>query len=85
MESSALSDIRNIIAEISAKQADYADLYVQSGVSHSILFQEERMDTLSSSRSDGLGVRIVKGDDSVYAHTQGTTLSSAALAWDCLL
>jgi TldD protein len=36
------------------------------------------MDTLSSSRSDGLGVRVVKGDDTAYAHTPGTTVRSLA-------
>ena len=51
---------------------DYADLYLQAGVGHSVLFEEGRMDTLSSSRSDGLGVRILRGGDTIYAHTSGT-------------
>jgi TldD protein len=62
------------------KGVDYADLYMQSGVSHSIMYEDGRMDTLSSSVSDGLGVRIVRGDNTVYAHTMGTDASSIRMA-----
>ena len=80
MESKALSTVREIISGISGTKADYADVYIQSGVSHSVLFDNMRMDTLSSSRGDGLGVRIVKGEDTTYAHTPGTTAIAAAYA-----
>lgn len=80
MESKALTNIQESIAAISGKKADYADLYMQSGVSHTILFEDGRMDTLSSSQSDGLGVRVLKGDNTMYAHTMGTTVSAAGKA-----
>jgi TldD protein len=82
MESSVLSNIRDIIAGVTGSKADYADVYMQSGVSHSILFEEGRMDTLSSSQSDGMGARVVRGDNTAYAHTLGTTAASAARAMD---
>lgn len=77
-----LSDIGGAIAGVVGKSADYADVYMQSGVSHSILFEEGRMDTLSSSRSDGLGVRVVNGDNTAYAHTPGVSPASLAHAMD---
>ncbi|MDR1884865.1 MAG: TldD/PmbA family protein [Synergistaceae bacterium] len=80
MESEVLTGIRETVASLAKSPADYADMYMQSGVSHSILFEEGRMDTLSSSQSDGLGVRVIRGEDTAYAHTMGTTASSARRA-----
>lgn len=70
-----LDDISDVVAGIS-KAADYADLYIQAGVGHSVLFEEGRMDTTSSSRSDGLGARILKDKDTVYAHMSGANRAS---------
>jgi TldD protein len=79
MSSAGVDEIREIISGASRRMG-YADLYMQSGASHSILFEEGRMDTLSSSRSDGLGVRIIDGGNTIYAHTIGTSAGSAAKA-----
>jgi TldD protein len=68
-----LSDIRETIAGIEG--ADYADLYAAKKVSHNVRYDDGRMDTLSSSRSEGLGVRLIMGDNSVFAHTGGTKFS----------
>ena len=65
-----IDDIADAVTTLS-KTADYADLYMQAGVGHSVLFEEGRMDTLSSSRSDGLGVRILRDGDTLYAYTSG--------------
>jgi TldD protein len=79
MESIAMDSIREIVSRASGK-AGYADLYLQSGASHSVLFEEGRMDTLSSSESDGLGARVIKGENTIYSHRMGTSAASAALA-----
>jgi TldD protein len=73
-----LSDIREIISGI--KGVDYADLYVSKRVGHYVRFDDGRMDTQSSSQGDGLGVRLIIGDNSVYACTAGTGMSDAKLA-----
>lgn len=65
------------IAEIAAKKADYADLYMQSGTSHTIFFEDGKMDTISSSVGDGTGVRVTRGESTSYAHTPGVGGSSA--------
>jgi TldD protein len=74
----SLSDIRETIAGIGG--ADYADLYAAKKVSHNVRYDDGRTDTLSSSRSEGLGVRLIVGDNSVYAHTGGTKFSDAFVA-----
>jgi TldD protein len=74
-----MDDIREIVSQASRK-AGYADLYLQAGASHSVLFEEGRMDTLSSSETDGLGARVVRGENTVYSHRMGTTSASAAEA-----
>lgn len=77
MRTGTLDDIREEVANLAAR-ADYADLYMQTGASHSVLFEDGRMDTLSSSQSDGTGARVLVGENTVYAHTPGTDASSAA-------
>jgi TldD protein len=74
-----MDDIREIVS-LASRKAGYADLYLQAGASHSVLFEEGRMDTLSSSEADGLGARVVKGENTVYSHRTGTTAASAAEA-----
>lgn len=72
---SILTDASACIADITGKKADYADLYLQSGASHTILFEDGKMDTVSSSIGDGTGVRVVNGENTTYAHTIGTGAS----------
>ena len=79
MGSVAMDDIREIVTRAS-REAGYADLYLQTGASHSTLFEDGRMDTVSSSESDGLGARVIKGLNTVYSHRAGTSARSAALA-----
>jgi len=68
-----LSEIRESVSGI--RGADYADLYAAKGTSHSVKYEDGRMDTLSSSQYEGLGVRVVIGENSVYSHTMGTEMS----------
>ncbi len=73
---SILTKIGAYVAEISAKKADYADLYMQSGTSHTVLFEDGKMDTVSSSTGDGTGVRLLRGENTIYAYNIGTRISS---------
>ncbi|MCL2684229.1 MAG: TldD/PmbA family protein [Synergistaceae bacterium] len=70
-----LNEIREIVSDI--RGADYADLYAAKMVSHNVRYDDGRMDTLSSSRGSGLGIRLIIGGNSVYAHTIGTKVSDA--------
>lgn len=73
---SILTDVSACIADMAGEKADYADLFLQSGASHTILFEDGKMDTISSSIGDGTGVRVVKGENTTYAHSIGTDVSS---------
>lgn len=73
---SVLTKIGACIAEIAAKKTDYADLYMQSGTSHTVLFEDGKMDTVSSSIGDGTGVRLLCGENTIYACNIGTRASS---------
>ena len=56
---------------------DYADLYAAKMASHNVRYDDGRMDTLSSSRGSGVGIRLIMDGNSVYAHTMGTKISDA--------
>ncbi|MCL2684561.1 MAG: TldD/PmbA family protein [Synergistaceae bacterium] len=73
-----LHEISEMISGI--RGADYADLYAAKMVSHNVRYDDGRMDTLSSSRGSGLGIRLIIGGNSVYAHTIGTKISDAGAA-----
>ena len=75
---SYLDKLREQVSGISKKEGRYADLYLQSGVSHSVRFEDQRMDQLSSSRSDGCGARITVGENTFYSHGTGVDLLSVS-------
>lgn len=80
MNDKIYSGLSDVISGAVRKDSDYADIYVQSSASHSALYDDGRMDTLSSHRADGIGVRVVRGDSTAYADAQGTNGSSLAAA-----
>ena len=73
-----LHKISEIISGI--RGSEYADLYASKAVSHSVRYDDRRMDTLSSSRGGGLGIRLIIDGNSAYAHTMGTKMSDAGAA-----
>lgn len=77
-----LDDIGASVSEAASKHADYADIYIQSGASHASSFDDGRLDAVSSTRVDGVGARIVRGDDTAYAHIPGSSARSIASAMD---
>jgi len=58
------------------KGADYADIFVQSGVAHSAYYEDGRIEEISSSITDGSGARIIIGDKTYYSHAPGTLLKN---------
>ena len=76
-----MREISELISSISCgRGADYADLYAAKAASHSVRYDNGRMDTMSSSRGSGVGVRLIIDGNSVYAHTMGTKISDAGAA-----
>lgn len=72
----SIEQLGDAAASLSSRHGVWADIYAQSGASHAVRFDDGRLDTLSSARADGVGVRIVRGDDTAYASTPGATVRS---------
>lgn len=72
-----LIDIINEDIRYSLKNgADYADIFIQSGIGHSVHYEDGRIEELSSSDTDGSGARIIIGDKTYYSHAHGTFLKN---------
>lgn len=61
--------------------ADHAEIFVQSGVGHSVYYENGRIEELSSSNSDGSGARIIVGGRTFYASAPGAAAADIASAF----
>jgi TldD protein len=73
-----VAEMERLLALALARGADFADLYFEHQRLASLALEEGVVKTASSSTSCGLGVRVVAGERTGYAHTDD--LSPAALA-----
>jgi len=69
--------VRRVLAELSSRGADDADLYFQSSRGNSIQLEDGIVSSASSSIDQGVGLRCVIGDQVGYAYTE--ELTEAAL------
>ncbi len=53
-----------------AKGADYADLYFEHSTSHSLSLMDGKVNNANSNIDFGVGVRVLKGDQTGYAYTE---------------
>ena len=63
--------------------AEFAEVYAEDKRSSTVVFDDGRVEKLSSGRDRGAGIRVVKGDTTGFAHTADLTeagLSTAARA-----
>ncbi|MDR3598735.1 TldD/PmbA family protein [Clostridium sp.] len=71
---------KNIALEVLAKclvtGGDFAELFEEDAVSNSISLVDGKVDDAIGGRSYGIGIRIFKGLNSVYAYTNNNSLSS---------
>lgn len=70
MESAMMGLLRN--------GADFADVYFETGSSHSCFFEESTFEEITSSHREGIGARVVQNDEVAYVHGPGATASEAA-------
>lgn len=80
-----MNDLENIIQDIGdavrgTSGVDWFDIYATNGVSWRMLFDDGRVDTISSSEAGGVGARAVVGEHTSYAHAPRADASSAAVA-----
>ena len=56
--------------------ADFADLYFEVSASHSCCFENGALEEVSSSSSEGVGARILKGETTSLSYAPGADLAS---------
>jgi TldD protein len=72
--------VQNLIHDARNAGAGYADLFIQSGVYHSVGFDNGKIEQLSSANSDGCGARVISGGKTFYSHMPGTSPKHVASA-----
>jgi len=65
--------IRQVMSALSARGADFADLYFQHRRTNSISMEDGIIASASSSVDQGVGLRVVVGDQTGYAFTEDLT------------
>jgi TldD protein len=72
--------LRTVLAELASRGADDADLYFQHARSTSVTFEDGIVSRASTSIDQGVGLRVVVGDQVGYAFTEELTLESMLAA-----
>jgi len=68
--------IRKTLAEALAKGGDYADIYFQHQISNSLGLEDGVVNRAFTGVELGVGVRVVKGDQTGYGYTEELTLEA---------
>jgi TldD protein len=64
-----VADLENYLAEALARGGDYADLYFEYRINHSIVLEEQIIKSATKSVSLGVGVRVISGEKTGYAYS----------------
>lgn len=72
--------ITRVLAELTARGADAADLYFQHSLDYSITMEDGIISRASSSVDQGVGLRCVVGDQTGYAFTEDLSLEAMLAA-----
>jgi TldD protein len=71
---------KNVVSEVLAKclitGGDFAEIFEEDSINNSISLVDGKVDDAIGGRSYGIGIRIFKGFNSVYAYTNNNSLSS---------
>ncbi|MDO4543635.1 MAG: TldD/PmbA family protein [Clostridia bacterium] len=66
------SIIQNALAIAQKTGADFAELFVEDTTTNNISMNDGKVEDASTSRTNGVGVRVLLGTKSAYAYTSGT-------------
>jgi TldD protein len=72
--------LEQIVGSAIARRADYADLYFEFRTVQSLSLEEGIVKTANQHIAQGVGVRVVAGDKTGYAHSDDVTVDSLRLA-----
>ena len=62
-------DLELYLSEALSRGGDYADLYFENRINHSIVFEEEIIKSATKGINIGVGVRVVSGEKTGYAYS----------------
>lgn len=68
--------LKKVIAEAMSKGGDYADLFFEHKTSNNIGLQDGKVNRASSNVDFGVGIRVLKGDQTGFAYAEEITLPS---------
>ena len=74
------STVTRVMSELTANGADAADLYFQHTRSNSLVLEDGIVSTARSGIEQGVGLRVVIGDQTGYAFTEDLTMASMLAA-----
>jgi TldD protein len=76
--------VRKVLGTALATGGDWAEIYAEDRLSHSIRLEDRRVEELVTGRDRGAGVRVVRGTSTAYAYTnrldQDSLLEAARVA-----
>jgi TldD protein len=64
-----IRDLETYLAESLSRGGDYADLYFEYRINHSIVLEEEIIKSATKGVNLGVGVRVISGDKTGYAYS----------------
>jgi TldD protein len=70
------TDLEAYLSEALSRGGNYADLYFEHRVNHSIVFEEQIVKTATKSVNVGVGVRVLSGEKTGYAYSEDLSRSS---------
>jgi TldD protein len=68
--------LQKVIAAAMDKGADYADLFFEHTVSNSTSLQDKKVNSAYSDVMFGVGIRVLKGDQTGFAYSENTSLDA---------
>src|SRR5689334_3382545 len=70
------TDLESYLSEALSRGGDYADLYFEYRINHSIVLEEQIIKSATKSVNLGVGVRVVSGEKTGYAYSDDLTRDS---------
>ncbi len=66
--------LQKVIAEAMSKGGDYADLFFEHKISNTLALEDAKVNQAYSKVDYGVGIRVLKGDQTGFAYTETTAL-----------
>src|SRR6516162_3809642 len=67
------TDLESYLSEALSRGGDYADLYFEYRINHSIVLEEQIIKSATKSVNLGVGVRVISGEKTGYAYSDDLT------------